>query len=137
MLSVFNRGDVIRKLRETQKWTQQQLAKRAGIHVSSVQRAEENHPAVTLDTLAHIAGALNVGVDFLSQAAADVTSPVNPSRQAPPSPSQEGGTPMISTVARLIHLVSSLEEAEAALLLPLVRQWMAQITDGKRKQTPR
>lgn len=132
MLGVFHRGDVVRKLREAQGWTQQQLAKRAGINTSTVQRVEQNAPSVELGSIGRIAAALGVTVDYLQHASADVTPPVTPAGHPAGFP---GEALMPDTAkAQLVAQVQSLNESEAALLLPQVRLWLVRLWQAQQQQ---
>lgn len=132
MLGVFHRGDVVRKLREAQGWTQQQLAKRAGINTSTVQRVEQNAPSVELGSLGRIAAALGVPVDYLQHASADVTAPVSVGGHTAVF---AGEAVMPDTAkAQLVAQVQSLNESEAALLLPQVRLWLVRLWQHQTQQ---
>ena len=50
----------LRELRERQGWSQAELARRAGLHNSVVNRAERGESSLTLATLAKLARALRV-----------------------------------------------------------------------------
>ena len=58
-------GDRVKKLRETKGWSQEELAKRAGLHrtyIGSIERSERN---VSLINIARIAKALKVKISDL------------------------------------------------------------------------
>ena len=131
MLGVFHRGDVVRKLREAQGWTQADLAKRAGLNAATVQRVEQNVPSVELGSIGRIAGALGVSVDYLSHASADVTLAVTHPAQG--ATSTEVSPMPESARAQLLALVQAIPEPEAAIVLPHVRQLLAQL--WQRQQT--
>lgn len=61
-----NTGQRIRRLREQRAWTQESLAAAADVSVRTVQRAEDG--AMSAETLAAIAGALDHPVESLSKA---------------------------------------------------------------------
>jgi len=123
MLPVFHRGDVVRKLRQAQGWRQGDLAHRAGLSLDTVVALEKNAPTVTLDSLAKVAGALNVSLDYLLHVV-DVTSAVTPGGH--PAPSLTPEAPMPETAkAQLLALVQTLSEPEAAIVMPHLRQFVA------------
>ena len=130
MTEMFHKGDRIRKLREAQGWTQGDLAKAAGLALSTVNRAEKNDPSVELGSLNRIAAALGVPVLYLEMGESGVTYPVTPSSQTPAT--QELPMPD-SARAQLVALCSSIPEPEAAIVLPHVRQLLAQL--WQRQQT--
>lgn len=148
----FTRGDVVRKSRKKQGWTQQQLAHRAHLNKATIARAERNNPKVTEDSWIAIAVALGLQPETVllaGEAGSAVTSPVTTVGQAPtinvPLVFDESGD-MVEAKdtpkTRLAHLVASLDEMEAAKLLPVVRKWFAhQINDtpnatGDRRRDP-
>jgi len=63
LLTTF--GDTIRELRESQGWSQEQFAVKAGLHrtyIGSVERGERN---ITLNSTWRIAEALNISASSL------------------------------------------------------------------------
>ncbi len=54
-------GKRLRELRKKNKWTQQELANEADIHVRHIQRLESDKPsAVELDSIVKLAKAFNI-----------------------------------------------------------------------------
>lgn len=58
-------GKKVRQLREKKAWTQEHLAKAAGISLRTVQRAEED--AMSAETLSALAGAFDLPVEELTR----------------------------------------------------------------------
>jgi len=57
---------IVKKLRENRKWSQEQLAKMAGLSVRTIQRIEAGHSA-SLETLKALASVLEVNISTLEQ----------------------------------------------------------------------
>ncbi len=57
---------ILKKLRENRKWSQEQLAKMAGLSVRTIQRIEGGHSA-SLETLKALASVLEVNISTLEQ----------------------------------------------------------------------
>lgn len=57
---------ILKKLRENRKWSQEQLAKMAGLSVRTIQRIEAGHSA-SLETLKALASVLEVSISTLEQ----------------------------------------------------------------------
>lgn len=139
---MWHRGDVIRKLRDAQGWSQADLAKRAGLHERSVARAEGNNPTVSMDVWYKLATTLGTTMEDI-QALLEgfertrVTSPVTGSLHgAGLAPEAAVDTPK----TRLIHQVMALSEEQATVLLPLVLQWLAKVIGAQsatREPSPR
>lgn len=58
-------GDRVGKLRRQKSWTQEDLAKRAGLHrtyIGSIERSERN---ISLLNIERIANALDVSIEYL------------------------------------------------------------------------
>lgn len=58
-------GNKVKKLREAKGWTQEELAKRTGLHrtyIGSIERSERNVSLINVD---RIAKSLNVPAEFL------------------------------------------------------------------------
>lgn len=130
---LFHRGDTIRKLREERGWTQIELAKRAGVNKSTVVRLEANDPTILLDTVALVAQALGVALEDLEP----VTSPVPLGRDngvALTAHAQETLIVADTAKTRLQQLTASLDEAEAAIALKQLKEWLAARWAGSTKK---
>jgi transcriptional regulator with XRE-family HTH domain len=57
---------ILKKLRENRKWSQEQLAKMAGLSVRTIQRIEAGHSA-SIETLKALASVLEVNISTLEQ----------------------------------------------------------------------
>ncbi len=57
---------ILKRLRENRKWSQEQLAKMAGLSVRTIQRIEAGHSA-SLETLKALASVLEVNISTLEQ----------------------------------------------------------------------
>jgi len=58
-------GTRIRRLRDSKRWAQRELAKRAKVSLSTIQRIEFGSDRIAYGTLFKIADALGVSVDYL------------------------------------------------------------------------
>lgn len=124
-MTMFHRGDVLRKLREAQGWSQTTLAQKIGMNKSTVVKVEANDPSVTLDTMTRVASAFGVSMDYVSRVSAEsLTGPVQPN-------AEYAGQDIMPTAdtqkRRLLALIDSLDEAEAAILMRQVRLWLADL----------
>lgn len=70
-------GHVFRLHREAKgrAWTQRFLAQRAGLHLSTIVKVEKDHPSVTDETKARVAGALGTTLDELKSQVSYVDTP--------------------------------------------------------------
>ena len=57
---------IVKKLREKQRWSQEQLAEFSGLHVRTVQRVESGHNA-SLETLKSLASVFEVDIATLTE----------------------------------------------------------------------
>jgi len=133
MPEMWHRGDVIRKLRDSQDWSQADLAHRAGVHPKSVARAEQNEPTVSMDVWYKLAAALGTSMEDVAALLQGfertrMTSLVTASDHR--AGSQEPAV-METPKSRLIHFVAALSEEHATVLLPLVQQWFAKLIGGQ------
>ena len=60
-------------LRKLKEWSQEELARRAGLQRTHISRIETGKYAVTLETIQAIAEALGMTVDIIDPALADLT----------------------------------------------------------------
>lgn len=58
-------GDRIARLRRSKKWTQRQLAEKAGIRSASMSKYERGAYSLRADALVSIARVLGISIDFL------------------------------------------------------------------------
>jgi DNA-binding XRE family transcriptional regulator len=120
---MFNRGHILRALREQHGWSQADLARKAGVAVVTVNRAEQNKANVTDDTWRRLALAVNTSPDWLMRAHADpmigsgqdVTHPVPATVYGEAaSPPPVAMTPHAAAKLRVLALVTALDDHIAA-----------------------
>jgi transcriptional regulator with XRE-family HTH domain len=124
---VFHKGDAVRKFREERGWTQVELARRAGVNKGTIVRLEANDPAVLLDTIALVAQALGVALEDLDPVTPPVTAGGDKRGLSTGSltvRAQESVTVADTAKTRLAQLVGSLDEAEAAITLKQLKDWL-------------
>lgn len=125
-MTVFHRGDVVRKLRDKQGWTQIQLAKKAGVNKGTVAAVEANDPTVGLDTWLRVCAPLGLTPEQAAQLAnEDVTYAVTPPRHA--AGAEEVPVSESPVKTRLRALIETFDDAEATIAFQRLRELIAEM----------